>query len=308
MELNKTRNLFFVLTLIWVLLLLGLGSWWLFLVYKLHSTLSLLKATDLGLSASFINMIKWEGSFFFILLVLLGASLLVMYLRDMKKSRSIQAFFSSLTHELKTPLASVRLQAEVIKDLIEDESHDHQQLSNLAKRLIEDSYKLESELEKSLQISRLEQGGPLNLSPINLERFIKKQVQKFPVPLPLEINVGDHLSEVMADEIALGVIFRNLFENTKRHNPQTTLISIDIQIKDESLELTYDDHGKFFAGSIKQLGELFYKFNSTKGSGIGLYLVKHLMIKMKGQLHIQNDERLVFKLTFKVPEGVSDVQ
>lgn len=136
MDVNKTRRWFYALTFLWVVMLLGLGSWWLYLVFKLHATLSSLNIPQLGSQNRFLNMMKWEGSFFFIFLVLLGASLVVMYIRDMRKSKAMQAFFSSLSHELRTPLASMRLQAEVIKDLIEDETHSHDQLSNLTKRLI----------------------------------------------------------------------------------------------------------------------------------------------------------------------------
>src|SRR5690606_5319817 len=182
MDVNKARRLFYGLTLLWVVMLLGLGSWWLYLVFKLHSTLGQLNLPELGSQGRFLNMMKWEGSFFFIFLVLLGGSLIIMYLRDMKKSRAMQAFFSSLSHELKTPLASMRLQAEVIKDLIEDESHSHDQLSDLTKRLIDDTHKLESELEKSLQLSRIEQDAPLTLSPVGLLRFLKRQEQKLSKP------------------------------------------------------------------------------------------------------------------------------
>lgn len=304
MEVSKTRRWFYGLTLLWVFMLLGLGSWWLFLVFKLHATLTALDLPELGSQSSFLNMMRWEGSFFFIFLVLLGSSLFTMYFRDMRKSRSMQAFFSSLSHELKTPLASMRLQAEVIKDLIEDETHSHEQLSNLTERLIQDTYKLESELEKSLQLSRLEQDAPLTLSPIALKRFLKRQEQKLPSSIKLDTQIDENAHEILADELAINMIFRNLFENTLRHNPSTTSILIKVSKKEDMIEILYDDFGKKFEGDIHSLGELFYKFNSTKGSGIGLYLIKSLMRKMEGNLTIINEERLKFRLTFKAGEEI----
>jgi signal transduction histidine kinase len=307
MEVNKTRRWFYGLTLLWVLLLLGLGSWWLFLVFKLHTTLSGLNIPELGSQSKFLNMLRWEGTFFFIFLVLLGGSLFIMYFRDMKKSKSMQAFFSSLSHELKTPLASMRLQAEVIKDLIEDETHSHEQLSDLTKRLIEDTDKLESELEKSLQLSRIEQDAPMTLVPVGLERFLKRQEQKLHRPIKVEIILSEDTEEVLADELGLSMIFRNLFENTLRHNKETNQISIIAKRTGNHVEVTYDDFGKKFQGDISHLGELFYKFNSSKGSGIGLYLIKNLMKKMSGSFEVLNDERLKFRLTFKAPTGGADV-
>lgn len=307
MDINKTRRWFYGLTLVWVLMLLGLGSWWLYLVFKLHATLSQINIPELGSQSRFLNMMKWEGSFFFLFLVFLGASLFYMYFRDMKKSKAMQAFFSSLSHELKTPLASMRLQAEVIRDLIGDESHDHTQLSNLTGRLIEDTQKLESELEKSLQLSRIEQDAPLTLVPVGIERYIKRQLQKVSTALELKLDVAEDAQEVLADELALNMIFRNLFENTLRHNKSAKVVTIIARRNGQCVDLTYDDHGKKFEGDTGLLGSLFYKFNSTKGSGIGLYLIKHLMRKMHGNFQIDNSERLTFRLSFKAAPGVLNV-
>jgi signal transduction histidine kinase len=302
MVINRTRNWFYALTLLWVLLLLGLGSWWLYLVFKLHSTLSVLNLPQLGAPKSFLNMLRWEGSFFFIFLLLLGASLFYMYFRDMKKSKAMQAFFASLSHELKTPLASMRLQAEVIKDLIEDETHSHDQLADLTKRLIEDTHKLEGELEKSLQLSRIEQDGSLTLVPVSIERYLKRFQQRLE-KANLKLEIAPDAKEILADELALNVIFRNLFENTDRHNPQSSHILIKVTRRGVLIDIIYDDFGKPFLGATNRLGELFYKFNSSKGSGLGLYLIKNLVKKMDGQFHIENEERLIFHFSFRAGEN-----
>ncbi len=306
MELNKTRSFFYGLTLLWVMMLLGLGSWWLYLVFKLHSTLSGMNLPEIGSQQKFLNMMKWEGSFFFIFLVLLGASLFVMYFRDMRKSKSIQAFFASLSHELKTPLASMRLQAEVIKDLIQDEANANKQLNDLAKRLVDDTYKLEVELDKSLQLSRIEQDGNLTLSPVSLSRFLKRHKERLS-SVELIITIPEDAQEVMADELALNVVFRNLFENSLRHHPALKKIEIITRRAEDGVEIIYDDFGSKFKGPIHLLGNLFYKFESTKGSGIGLYLIKNLMLKMRGHLYILNDERLKFRLVFAAPKGEDHV-
>jgi signal transduction histidine kinase len=307
MDLNRTRNWFYGLTLLWVLMLLGLGSWWLYLVFKLHSTMSGLNIPELGSQSKFLNMMRWEGSFFFIFLVLLGSSLFIMYFRDLKKTKAMQAFFASLSHELKTPLASMRLQAEVIKDLIEDEEHSHDQLSNLTKRLIEDTHKLEGELEKSLQLSRIEQDATLSLKPLSLDRYLKRHQQKLPPPLNLELLIEEEAQEVMADELALNVIFRNLFENTLRHRKDASKIQISAKRIGNDVVIVYDDFGTRFNGNLTRLGELFYKFNSSKGTGVGLYLIKNLMRQMHGHFEIDNNERLKFRIIFKAPKGERDV-
>lgn len=303
MELNKPRRWFYGLTLFWVIFLLVLGSWWLYLVFELHASLSALQIEALASQERFLNMMKWEGSFFFIVLIILGISLTIMYFRDMRKTQALGAFFSSLSHELKTPLASMRLQAEVIKDLIEDETHSHEQLSKLTSRLIEDTHKLEGELEKSLQLSRIENDAPLSLVPLSLERYLKRYQSKLSPTHQLELVFQDEAREVMADELALNMIFRNLIENTKRHQTESNKIRITAYHQNGFIHVLYDDFGKPFKGNFKQLGTLFYKFNSTKGSGLGLFLIKNLMKKMQGHLEITHPGHLTFKLIFKAPAG-----
>lgn len=300
MDVVRARRWFYGLTFLWVFLLFGIGSWWLYLVFELHSMISDLNLPQLRNEGRFLNMMRWEGTFFFIFLLLLGASLFVMYFRDMRKSKAMQSFFSSLSHELKTPLASMRLQAEVIKDLIEDETHSHDQLSALTKRLIEDTDKLESELEKSLQLSRIEQDGNLTLTPVSLEKYLRRHERRLE---GRELELELEGSEVMADELALNMIFRNLFENTLRHNPETKRVTVSSIVEGSHVIVTYDDHGKKFAGPVDRLGELFFKFNSSKGSGIGLYLIKNLMRKMRGSFEVKNNQRLSFVMCFESPGG-----
>ena len=85
-----------------------LGSWWLYLVFKLANKLETLNHPLL--EGNLVKMIKLEGLTFFIFLSILTVTLLYIYIQDHKKTISLQAFFSSLTHELKTPLASIKLQ------------------------------------------------------------------------------------------------------------------------------------------------------------------------------------------------------
>jgi signal transduction histidine kinase len=283
MALSRHYRWFYLIVASLTLLVLALGVWWLYLLTVLSRMIG-------PTSSGVINMVKWEGSTFLLLILASSLTLMYLYARDLKKTRALQALFASLTHELKTPLASMRLQAEVIRDLIADETHDHEQLKNLTTRLIQDTTKFEHELDKGLQLSRVEKDGALSLSAIDLARFVRKFITRYDLPIVLE---GE--SVVMADEMALTMILRNLLENTQRHNPQTKKILIRLN----SATLLYDDHGPVFQGERKKLTQLFYKHDSKKGTGIGLYLVKQLMEAMQGSIQFSSEGPLTFTLTFK---------
>ena len=115
MELSKRSNLLLVTTILWASVLFLLGGWWIYLILKLGKKLNHL---NLGEEVpNLLSLAKWEGGTFIVVLTLLSGTCIFLFLRDVNKAKSLQVFFSSLTHELKTPLASIRLQADVIHNL-----------------------------------------------------------------------------------------------------------------------------------------------------------------------------------------------
>lgn len=289
---QDSSRLLFMLSLIWALVLFLIGAWW---IYLLANFENILVHTE---RVRVTKMIVWEGGSFLILLVLLSTTLLVLYIRNQRKTKSLQAFFASLTHELKTPLASIRLQSEVINELLAGKNDPS--LNKLLSRLIEDTSKLETQMDKILQLSRIERGGELNLTTLKLIPFIKSIVKKLGTGLEVHIKSNNQDVVVVADEFALEIIIKNLLENT-RHHTSSKMVNIDIEDDGKNVQMLYNDHGEF-SGEKQKLGTLFYKFNSSKGSGIGLYLSSKLLQKMQGELRIKGDKQLIFSLLFKSGE------
>lgn len=290
-------KLILILSFFWAATLLLLGGWWLYLLVSLGDQLNQLQASTDG--PNLANLAKWEGSTFIIVLTLLSLSLLFLYHKNQKKTQALHDFFASLSHELKTPLASVRLQAEVMSDMVEKKYQDNA-LNKLAQRLIEDSSNLETQMDKILQLSRLERGGAMNLTEVQLEGFLQKMNKSWARGLKISRQKIDQNSTVLADEFALELIFKNLFENTRNHNPGTSEVQLSVEQRKEDIIISYRD-GSVFQGEPQQLGQLFYKYNSSKGSGIGLYLIKKSLEKMNGELDIETGPKLVFHLRIPCP-------
>lgn len=293
----KSTKLQIILSLMWASVLLLLGGWWLYLMTNIDR---IMKEVD---PARFSKMVFWEGSTFIALLFLLSISLFLFYLGDQKKTQALQDFFASLTHELKTPLASIKLQGEVITEYFSDPDlrQNDQELLKLLHRLTLDTYKLEIQMDKILQLSRLERGGELNLSSIDLISFIENVYLNWKDEFTLEIDHKGLIEpHVLADEFALQMILKNLFENTKIH-AKSQSVNIQISAIKNNIILNYRDEGKF-TGHGHKIGTLFYKHNSGKGSGIGLYLTKKLMQKMAGDLTFIPANHFQLELTFKNAE------
>ena len=270
---------------LWMAVLLSLAGWWLYLILSLGEKLQ----------KNFASMAIWEGGLFFIILLFLSVKLFLLYLKDQRQTHAWRVFFASLTHELKTPLASIRLQADAIASKMD--SLPDQSMKKLTSRLIEDAKGLETRMDKILQLSRIEQGGELNLTLVDLRKFIKQSAARWGEDLKISFFGIQSECSVLADEFALELILRNLMENTRQH-AKSRHVEIEFIEKDKFIRLQYRDHG-IFKGDKNRLGTLFYKHQSGKGSGIGLYLVKRLIQKMEGHLDFMYTPRLAFNLDFK---------
>lgn len=304
----KIKSWPFLIMATLIFLIFILAIWWLYLIVKLGTTLNALPIkTDI--SINFLTMVKWEGSIFFLLLLSVTLTILFMYLQSLKRSHMLTSFFASLTHELKTPLASIHLQSEVLSEVLKNtlDPQDTKTTSTaqiLMERLFDDTQKLETQLDKILQLSRLEKGGVLNLTSLDLERFLKKIISKNKTPVSL-ILTGNTSYNVVVDESALTLILKNLLENSAQHASSSSQIKITLAEQSHTISLRYEDFGPFFTGNLKKLGTLFYKYNSPKGSGIGLYLIKNLTLNMHGQFKITSAPHLIFELSF--PKSTGDI-
>ncbi|WP_372653681.1 sensor histidine kinase [Halobacteriovorax sp.] len=293
---KKNRSLIILTTLL-VGTTLALAIWWTYLLYVFGDKLEVITQSipDIGFGSNIIRMLKWEASTFIILILFLTISFLIVFFKDHRKTKALQSFFASLTHELKTPLASIRLQSEVITDVAE--TLNSERLVKLTSRLIEDTANLETQMDKILQLSRLERGGTLNLKPIDLLTLVNKISNNYKNTYEVKVVHGNSY-EVLGDELAVELSLKNLFENTKNHtSSEIVQITID-EIKDlKQISLEYKDQGTF-TGDRSKLGTIFYKHNSKKGSGIGLYLIMKFMGLMNGKISFGGVNSLETTLTF----------
>lgn len=298
MELNKTKPGYYILILSFVAMVFALGSWWLYLVFTLAVRLQ-----DLNhplLQGNLVSMIKWEGVTFFLLLLGLIVTLVYVYFQDFKKTKSMQAFFASLTHELKTPLASIKLQTQVLQEKLSEinlNPGDKTAVEKLTLRLITDGQRLEDQLDNHLQLSRVERKAQLNLRELPILSIIQNEHKRYADKLSLKIinlNIDD---KIYGDDFAVQTIFRNFFENTIRHSAHSSPELIIEKLNSNSFSIR--DNGKGFSGESQKLGQLFYKHNSPKGSGIGLFLIQRLVSQMGGELKIETSPSLIFQLQFQ---------
>lgn len=304
-ELVRTKKWIYLFIFFWLLLILAMGGWWLYII--LHFS----KSQELSLISTephhLISMMKWEGLSFFILLILLVISVAYLFLIDTKRTLAMQKFFAAFSHEMKTPLTSIQLQAEVLQEkmhqlsLEPSKSHDlFLSMYPILDRLIFSGQNLKKEVQKLLQLSRIELGAKLHPTIFSLPKFLSHWVAQNNTEIPIVLESSKILQEnIFVDPQALEVIFNNLLQNTKRHHVQASQINITLKSHSHYLGIIFDDNAPALPiTTFKKLARIFESNDPQKGSGIGLYLCTKLIYLMKGKIIFHNEPHFFIEILF----------
>ncbi|MCB1142680.1 MAG: HAMP domain-containing histidine kinase [Leptospiraceae bacterium] len=288
-----------VIGILWLVLSVSIGTWWAVMGIRQANSIAILQKSSgtrttqeaMEYLEKQQRMIKLEGAFFLSLLTSGGLALIMMSVRDIKRNQVIKDFFATVTHEMKTPLASLRLQAESLEEEITQAEH-----KKLIKRLIEDAGRLELQMDKALYLASISREESLYMERLKPEDILFP-FQNYYENLSVKVESTDF---ILCDRRALESIIKNLIENSYHHG-EATEIEIRIQSHDQKVNLDLIDNGKGFDGDRSKIGKLFYRHNSRSGSGIGLFLSKNLLKKMDAEIHFPKpDSGFQVKIRFPI--------
>ena len=207
-------------------------------------------------------------------------------------------FINNMTHELKTPVSTIALALEVIKD--KEINKSPEKTERYLNIITEENRRLGTQIEKVLQIAKLEKGDlNLNFEPIDinevLDQVVKNQsvaLEQFGVHLNLDLKAEESI--VSADRVHLTNILFNLVDNAIKYSKDEPEISISTSNTDTELFITIADKG---IGIPKdQLTKIFEKFyrvpkgdlHDVKGFGLGLSYVKNMLEMHKGKIAVNS--------------------
>jgi len=267
------RGLPYVATGIWIVLTVSLATWWLVLGLKQADQLDALGRPQSMELEHVRGMLAWEGGTFIGLLLVGGTGLWLSVRREHLRRREIEAFFMAFTHDLKTSLASLQLQAESLREDL-PEVRDNANLD----RLMKDALRLQLQLENSLYFA--EPDGGLYLEPVDLAAFIRRVSADWP-ELTVEVRGDAH---ALVDSRALESVVRNLLQNAVTHGHASTMtITVDTRAGRVIITATDDGRGAP-AEVIETLGRPFSRPTPMSGTGVGLFVSRRLVRRMRGDL------------------------
>ena len=252
-----------------------------------------------------IYMIVGEGTVFLILITLGILKVYRTYKRDTELALQQRNFLLSITHELKSPIASVKLQLQTMQkhelakemqqQLIANSLNDTERLNNLVENIL-----MSAQLDVKNDLLYKEQ---LDVSQLVNEILQKNIPEKIASRIVSHIQGGIHMK---ADKIAFPSILINLIENAAKYTPDSSEIKISLSTREKEIILSVADLGIGIADEEKtKVFEKFYRTGNeetrkTKGTGLGLFIVKRLTEQHNGKITIQNNQPQgsVFVITF----------
>jgi len=213
-------------------------------------------------------------------------------LRRMERVRS--DFVANASHELKTPLTSIRGYAEA---LAEDDPPEDVRRKFLGS-ILQNTLRLQRLVDDLLDLSRLESGGwTANLESVWVPEVVQEAWElassREPSKVAFEVR-GE--GAVRGDRQGLVQVLRNLFENAVRHTPAGGHVRVTIGSRsDGRVDIAVADDGEGIpAAALPRIFERFYRADSSRarhvgGTGLGLAIVKHLVGAMGGQVTAESE-------------------
>lgn len=221
-------------------------------------------------------------------------------------------FIATVSHELKTPLASSDFSLKLLEDTRVGNLSEEQK--GLVGQLRNDNQRMLRILSELLNMSQVEAGRlQLDIHSVNLYPVIETSLKAVAGTareknISIESHIAEQLPEVKADADKAGWVLNNFFTNAiKFSNPGTT-VYLDVQRTNDTVQFSVTDHG---AGIEEQyLGRIFERYfqvpgrTDAKGSGIGLAICKEFIEAMGGSVSVSSQPGKGSTFSFRIPVSV----
>jgi signal transduction histidine kinase len=285
---HKLRYTFFYLLFFYVLAQL---IWWGFQLISTYRK----SINDLNVLQYKIWMIIGEGTVFIFLLFIGFRFIYRSIKKEIQLARLESTFLLSVTHELKTPIASIRLMLDTLLKRKTDELQQKQLLHDAQQELL----RLQNQIENILLTTRtLTSAMERKDEEISIEALLKEPITKINKWFPnsaIELNYPAE-ANILFDRELFSSMLVNLLENAIEHSESSTSIQVDIAKDSKWITIAIKDQGTGIQENIKPLiTQRFFTYNKNeqsqvKGTGLGLYLVDSIVKLYQGKLSFLPNE------------------
>jgi len=226
-----------------------------------------------------------------------------------------EQFISIASHELKTPITSLKITTQLINRMIRNLPEPPNEMVKLSANVERHITKLGYLVEDLLNTTKIERGQlALNKTIFNIFEMIDGCCSHVNLTGNFKIvYIGDHMQKVVADQHKIDQVIVNLVNNAIKYAPESKDIIIKVERLHGSTKVAVTDHGKGIdSESLKHLFERFYRSdrikNTSSGLGLGLYISSEIVKRHGGEMGVESTfgEGATFWFTLPDDENFSN--
>ena len=253
------------------------------------------------------------GAVLFTVIIVTAFFLTVRALLNQKKLSEIKSdFINNMTHEFKTPLATISLAVDALKN--EKVINDREKMNYFTGIIKEENKRMNKQVETILQAALLDrQQVQLNLKKLHAHDLINSALNNINLQVEqingkIEINLAATKDLVMADEVHFTNLISNLLDNAVKYAKENLVIKISTQCTGSQLKIKVEDNGiGMNKETANRIFEKFYRahtgnIHNVKGFGLGLSYVKTMVDAHHGTIKVESivGKGTIFTLTFSL--------
>ncbi len=224
---------------------------------------------------------------------------IVVIFRQKKLGEMKNDFINNMTHEFKTPIATISLAADSITSPIIAGKPD--KVSRFANIIKQENKRMNSQVEKVLQMALIDKRDfSLKLTEVNLHDVVNRAVEN--ISLQVEKKEGsvkaimDATHPIIEGDVThISNVVNNLLDNANKYSPEKPEISVETRNVNNGVEVIVKDKGIGMSKEArKHIFDKFYRVHTgnlhdVKGFGLGLSYVKAIMTAHKGQIDVKSE-------------------
>lgn len=220
-------------------------------------------------------------------------------------------FINNMTHEFKTPVATIMIASEALKD--SDLTLDKRSIDRLANIIYDENVRLGSHIERVLNIAKIEKGDlKLEYKEVEMNDLLAAIVDSMSLQLQkrnasIELDLSANRAIVMGDELHLSNVIFNLLDNANKYSPSNPQIKISTFSSGKNMIIRVADQG--IGMSKDQLSKIFDQFyriptgnlHDVKGFGLGLSYVNNIVKRMNGTIKVKSEKDVGSEFEISLP-------
>ena len=237
----------------------------------------------------------------------------IMQLRNQKQISEIKSdFINNMTHEFKTPIATINLALDSIKN--PRIFGDPEKVIRYLDMIKEENKRMLAQVNNVLQISKLEKNEvDIKKEPINVHLIIKEAIEHVKLLAEdregqISVNLAATENQINLNKLHFTNIIVNLLDNAIKYSPDAPIISINtVNDSPESITIIVSDKGQGMSKiAVKRVFEQFYRehtgnIHNVKGHGLGLAYVKQIVEDHNGKIDVVSEKGKGSTFTIKMP-------